>query len=337
MILRAYNLSIVLLFWTVASSNAFSHPTLTGTFIGAFASSNSLISMKSNLLSIPECIELHSDAVFVDGSWHLSSRDGRTEYEAGPRIKGAHFLDIDDVGTKCEKNLPHMLPSKEVFAKVMDSFGITSATNIVVYGSEGCFSIPRAFYTFRSMGHDKVHIMDGTLTDWIDSDGPTETGAKESFKLGNLAIDGAAKYKESVDPKNIVDIDYVFNVVNKGKTSGSIIVDARSNGRFIGIEPEPRPGLRGGHMPGAFNVPFNTLLDDVNKKFRPIEEMKSIFQHAGVDIDTENNIVCSCGSGVTACWLALALEECGRDPSKTLIYDGSWIEWASDENTPVVT
>ena len=327
--IQAKNLSILLsLLLTIALSKAFSNrPT--------FASAKSLM-MKSNLISIPECIERHNDSVFVDGSWHLSSRDGRSEYEAGPSIKGAHFLDIDDVGTKCEKNLPHMLPTKEVFAKIMDEFGITPETNVVVYGSEGCFSIPRAFYTFRAMGHDKVHMLDGSLADWIDSNGPTESGPKDSFKVANLSTDGAAKYKNAVDPINIVDINHVSNVVKSGNSSGSIIVDARSAGRFDGIEPEPRPGLRGGHMPGAFNVPFNILLDDNNKKFLPKEEMKSIFEQAGVDVETEMNIVCSCGSGVTACWLALALEECGRDPAKTLIYDGSWIEWASDENTPVV-
>jgi len=334
---RDPNFHTVLFLLTVALSKAFTHRSInhTTTRTRTLSTTTSLM-MKSNLLSIPECIERHGDSVFVDGSWHLSSRDGRKEYETGPRIKGAHFFDIDDVGTKHEKNLPHMMPSKEVFANVMDKFDITPDTDVIVYGSEGCFSIPRAFYTLRAMGHAKVHLLDGSLADWIDANGPTEAGPRESFKAEDLTTDGITKYKSSVDAINIVDINHVSNIVNSAEKPGSVIIDARSAGRFFGNEPEPRPGLRGGHMPGSKNVPFNILLDDENKKFRPKEEMVLIFQKAGVDVDTEKEIVCTCGSGVTACWLSLALEECGRDPSKTFIYDGSWIDWASDENTPVV-
>lgn len=248
-------------------------------------------------------------------------------------------MDIDDVATKQHtKNLPHMMPPKEIFARVMDEFGVTCDSDVILYGTEGCFSIPRVLYTFKAMGHpvDKVHMMDGSLKDWMDANGPIETGPRETIRVDNLSQDKATKYDRAVDARNVVDMAKVLELVKNGPNSSGIIVDARSAGRFVGIEPEPRPGLRGGHMPGAFNVPFNTLLDDDNKKLRSKEEMISIFKDAGVDVNTEKDIICSCGSGVTACWLALALEECGRDPSKTFVYDGSWIEWASDESTPVV-
>jgi thiosulfate/3-mercaptopyruvate sulfurtransferase len=241
----------------------------------------------------------------------------------------------------------------------MDAFGVTPDSHVILYGTEGCFSIPRVWYTFKAMGHpvDKVHIMDRSLNDWIDAGGPIEIGPRETIRVENLPgcqvddnedDDGnknPPKYDTAVDAMNVVGMERVLKLVNdyhannkndNQQTSNGIIVDARSAGRFVGTEPEPRPGLRGGHMPGAFNVPFNTLLDDDNKKFSSKEEMISIFKQAGVDINTEKDIICSCGSGVTACWIALALEECGRDPSKTFIYDGSWVEWASDENTPVV-
>jgi len=296
--------------------------------------------MNSNILSVPDAIKRHSEnAIFVDGSWHLSSRDGRKEFEDGPRIQNAKFFDIDDVARKGQ-NLPHMMPPKKLFAKVMDEFGVTPDSDLIVYGTEGCFSIPRAFYTLRAMGHpiDRLHLMQGSLKDWIDAGGPIETGMQDSLKVSDLddVAEDDIKYDKAVDAINVVGMEKVMDVVASGSAE-SIIVDARSAGRFVGEAPEPRPGLRGGHMPGAFNVPFNILLDlDDGNKFRSKEDMIQIFKEAGVDVGTDKDIICTCGSGVTACWLALALEECGRDPSKTFIYDGAWIEWASDANTPVV-
>ena len=292
----------------------------------------------SNFISIPEAITLHQKkaSIFLDGSWHLGERDGRKEYEAGPRIQGAQFFDIDDVATIYkEKNLPHMMPSKELFSHAMDHLGISNDCHAIVYGTEGCFSIPRAFYGFKAMGHNNVKVLKGSLKEWIDANGPIETEKRESFYVKNLDLSKDASYK-ATDPQNVVDKDFMLDIVNE-KNKDCIIVDARSAGRFTATEPEPRPGLRGGHMPGAFNVPFNTLLDDENKNLRSKEEIVNIFKEAGVDIDTEKTIVTTCGSGVTASWLSIALEECGRDPSKIFLYDGSWIEWASSEGSPIVT
>lgn len=248
----------------------------------------------------------------------------------------------DDSKTK----LPHMMPPKELFAHVMDEFGITSYTNVILYGTEGCFSIPRVLYTFKAMGHpiENVKMMNGSLKDWMDAGGPVEWGWKESMRVDHhlvLGGDYVSRYDKAVDARNVVNMDKIVELVQNTKNGVStdtagVIVDARSKGRFVGKEPEPRKGLRGGHMPGAFNVPFDRLLKDDKKTLRSKEEMISIFSNAGVDVYTEKDIICSCGSGVTACWIALALEECGRDPSRTFVYDGSWIEWASDERNPVV-
>jgi thiosulfate/3-mercaptopyruvate sulfurtransferase len=242
-----------------------------------------------------------------------------------------------------------MMPPKEMFAHVMDEFGISPETEVVLYGTQGCFSIPRVLYTFKAMGHppERVWMMNGSLKDWIDAGGPVEKGYKETMtvdsclfqKIGGAGAGARAKYDKAVDARNVVGMDKILELVQGGEAAagaGGIIVDARSAGRFVGKEPEPRKGLRGGHMPGAFNVPFDTLLNEEKNKLRSREEMISIFENAGVDVNTEKDIICSCGSGVTACWIAFALEECGRDPTKTFLYDGSWIEWASDESNPVV-
>lgn len=270
----------------------------------------------------------------MDGSWHLAERDGRKEYEVGPRIQNAKFFDIDDVATKGHVT-PHMMPSKHLFANVMDSFGVTPQSDVILYGTEGCFSLARTLFTFQSMGHERVQIMEGSLNDWMKVGGPIETGVKKSFKVDEIPDDAVPEYSSAVEAQNIVDMDRILEVVKDGENTGAIIIDARSAARFIGVAPEPRPGLRGGHMPSAKNVPFNTLIEGDNK-FRSRRDMIQIFNDAGVDVETDKDIICTCGSGVTACWLALALEECGRDRSKTFIYDGSWIEYASNGDNIVV-
>eukprot|EP00554_Chaetoceros_debilis_P005264 CAMPEP_0194073256 /NCGR_PEP_ID=MMETSP0149-20130528/750_1 /TAXON_ID=122233 /ORGANISM="Chaetoceros debilis, Strain MM31A-1" /LENGTH=306 /DNA_ID=CAMNT_0038753249 /DNA_START=302 /DNA_END=1222 /DNA_ORIENTATION=+ len=303
------------------------------------------MSSSSNFLSVSECIQRHSleNTIFVDGSWHLSSRDGREEYENGPRIQNSRFFDIDDVATKNHPhNVPHMMPPKKLFALAMDNLEISPSSDIIIYGTAGSFSTPRTYYTLRAMGHDtsRLHMMEGSLKEWIDAGGPIETGKKESVKMEDMDLSintDDIKYDAAVDAKNVVDYEEVTDIVNKGEDSDSIIVDARSAGRFVGEAPEPRPGLKGGHMPGAKNVPFNILMEEGKmNKFLSKEEMVKIFKEAGVDVETDKKIVCTCGSGVTACVLTAALEECGRDPATTMIYDGSWIEWASTEDAPVI-
>jgi len=306
----------------------------------------SMSSLSGNLVSVESCIEAHqskNDApIFVDASWYLSpEKNGRVDYEAGPRIVGAKFFDIDDVAAKGEilnpKGLPHMMPPKELFEKVMDAIGIERSDHVVIYGKEGCMFTARAWYQLRAMGHpaDQVHLMQGGLNEWCDEGGQIETGPKEVISTESLdnSIDAVYLGEEA---KGIVSMEDVLATVNNGDDADSIIVDARSAGRFCAEAPEPRKGVRGGHMPGSFNVPATELIDaNDSTKIRRSEELQIAFKNAGVDVKTEKRIICSCGSGVMAALISIALEECGRDPSKTVVYDGSWIEWGLDQDTPI--
>ena len=290
-----------------------------------------------------------------------TDRNARAEYEAGPRIAGAKFFDIDDVATK-DKPLPHMMPSPAAFGRAMDSLGITNSDRVIVYGSKGCFATPRTWYTFKAFGHEQVYLMSGGLDDWADIGGAVDTDVVTSMRAaagdaGNNvnanANDSSIHHYQAKSPTNIVDLEEMrrvcaraadnnndVNDVNADATDNVLIVDARSAGRFNGTEKEPRPGLRGGHMPGAKNLVFIKFHDPSNPlKFKSADEMEEILNQHDITRDNNNRkIYSTCGTGVTACSLALALDECGRDSSLTYIYDGSWTEWADpDLDTPIVT
>lgn len=317
----------------------------------------------SNILSVQECIKRfqNKQSKFIDGSWHLAKdRDARKEYEQGPRIPNAIFFDIDDVATKDDsdaagggKNLPHMMPSKELFGAFMDAAGIRGTDDLIVYGTKGAFSVPRTFYTLRECGHvnHNIHMMDGSLQDWIDAGGEVESGMKPTIRVGDLQDstttshdnDGTKDKYPAVNTTHIKTFPEMLQLVQDGqagssKETQSIIADARSSARFYGEAPEPRPGIPSGHIPGSKNVPFHLLLDENNmSRFKPKQDMIQVFNDAGIDVYSEKEIITTCGSGVTACVIALALEECGRDRDSIKVFDGSWIEWASSEGSPIVT
>jgi len=286
---------------------------------------------------------LHGEpgVVFVDGSWFLMDRNGREEFQTGPRIPGARFFDIDDVASKGPKlnpkDLPHMMPPADLFAASMDAMEITNDDHLILYATKGCMFIHRALFQIQAMGHERerVHLMDGSLGDWEAEGGTLDKEPTKIFSVEDLDRTKTPKY-QSTSAQNVVDIDEVKSIIANESDVDTILVDVRSKERFLGLVEEPRPGLRLGHMPGAKNLFFYTLLDeDDPTKLKPKEELLKVIADAGIDVNTDKRIVATCGSGATACTLANALDICGRDPFKTCIYDGSWSEWGGEKDTPI--
>lgn len=260
------------------------------------------------------------DIRVVDGSWFMPAegRSGHEEYLQA-HIPGAVFFDIDAIADR-SSDLPHMLPSPEAFAQAAGGLGLPREADVVVYDTHGIRSAARVWWTLRAMGYPKVHVLDGGLKKWLAERRPVESG--EIFP-------------RAVELQPIFDADLVRNANEVGAllTSGAArIVDARAASRFTGETPEPRAGLRSGHMPGAANVPWEGVVAE-DGTLKPAPDLKAVFKSAGVNL--AKPVVTSCGSGVTASVLALALARIGLD--RVAVYDGSWTEWGGLSDAPVVT
>ncbi len=261
------------------------------------------------------------DIRVIDATWFLPSdpRDARALY-AERRIPGAVFFDIDEIADK-DTDLPHMLPRPEKFSSRMRKLGIGDGMRIVVYDNQGLFSAARVWWTFRVMGHEDVAVLDGGFPAWERGGYPVEDGPPKQRMERHFT----ARLRTDL----VRDIDDVRRIVTSG---GQTVLDARPAPRFRGEAPEPRPGLKCGHMPGARSIPSSVLVT-ADGALRSRDELERIFSDAGAD--TEQTAVCTCGSGVTAAIIALALARLGRWDAA--IYDGAWAEWGARDDTPIVT
>jgi thiosulfate/3-mercaptopyruvate sulfurtransferase len=273
------------------------------------------------LVSIPWLAENLGDPnlVIVDGSYYLPAmkRDARAEYLAG-HIPGAVFFDIDEIADHSNR-LPHMLPDAETFAKHMARLGIGDGMKIVVYDGGGLFSAPRVWWTLRLFGAIDVKILDGGFPQWRAELRPIESGT---------VTRPPARFTPRFDQKQVADMAKVEAALHTGSAQ---VVDARSAERFRGEAAEPRQGVRSGRMPGSKNVPVAGVVE--NDRLASPEKIKAAFAEGGVDPDQP--IITSCGSGVTAATLWLALDAIGKPPQA--LYDGSWTEWGSLPDKPIKT
>jgi thiosulfate/3-mercaptopyruvate sulfurtransferase len=261
-----------------------------------------------------------ADLRVVDGTWHMPQlgRDARAEFEAA-HVPGAVFFDIDAIADRAT-TLPHMLPAADEFAAAVGGLGIGSDDRVVVYDTRGVVSAARVWWTFRVFGHDAVAVLDGGLKKW--------RAEGRAVERGRAALPRRT-FRARLRPELVRDLSAMRANLDRRAAQ---VLDARSAGRFAGTEPEPRAGLRGGHIPGSLNLPYETLYR-ADGTLRPPDELRSAAVAAGVDLGRP--IVTTCGSGVTASVLALALYLAGR--TDVAVYDGSWSEWGARSDVPVET
>jgi thiosulfate/3-mercaptopyruvate sulfurtransferase len=255
----------------------------------------------------------------VDGSWHMpaSRRDGFAEYRIA-HIPGAVFFDVDEISDH-SSDLPHMMPPPEAFALHMARLGIGDGMKVVVYDAIGLYSAPRVWWTLKAFGAKDVFILDGGLPKWRAEGRPVESG---------MVARKPAHFTVRFNRQMIADLTRVQTALDEQQAQ---VVDARAADRFTGAAPEPRAGLGSGHIPRSLNLPYANLIE--NGRLKSPDRLAAAFSTAGVDL--ERPVITSCGSGISAAILNLALATLGKD--QTSLYDGSWAEWGAKLDHPVAT
>ncbi|MEO0345095.1 MAG: rhodanese-like domain-containing protein [Pseudomonadota bacterium] len=261
-----------------------------------------------------------SDLKLFDASWYLpaESRNAAAEFEQA-HLPGARYFDFDGALSDTASDLPHMLPDPQKFEAGLRALGICANDRVVAYDGAGVFSSPRAWWMLRAAGHDAVAVLDGGLPAWRAAGHPIETGPARPVATGDIVVAPTDHW--------IADSARVRAALEDQTT---VVIDARPAARFEGREPEPRPGLRAGHMPGARNLPAGSLI--VDGHLLPVAAVRDHFDTLA---SASSPLVFSCGSGVTAALLAWAATVAGR--SEVSVYDGSWAEWGQPGPLPVVT
>jgi thiosulfate/3-mercaptopyruvate sulfurtransferase len=281
----------------------------------------SKIKISNSLISVEQLKEhLSAENLFIlDASMKPVGQVTPDDPQIPAYIPGALRFDFDNEICDQHTSLPHMMPSADFFTDEMQKMGIDQDSAIVVYDRVGIYSSPRAWWMLRAMGHEQVAVLDGGLPAWIQAG--FETTPQLKAKTGQRG-----NFISRPQDNAFVDFTHVMNALND---PGFSVLDARSSGRFKGLEPEPREGLKRGHMPNAFNLPFANVLE--NGSMKSTSDLRSIFE-----LHKNKKMIFSCGSGATACILALAAEQAGHKDLS--VYDGSWSEWAlASSNLPVTT